>query len=171
VDEALLGATRDALYGWTAQRVADKQTALGQKAFLYRFDHGYPAADNAGLHAFHAAEIPYAFGTLDRLPPHWPAPPATPAETTLSDAMLDYWASFVRDGVPTAAGAPAWPAYAEDRGYMDFAATAQAGHDLEPGMYRLNEAIACRRIKASKPWGWSPGPAGPATPAKVAGCD
>lgn len=171
VDEALLAASRDALYGWTAQRVADKQIALGQKAFLYRFDHGYPAADGAGLHAFHAAEIPYEFGTLDRLPAHWPAPPATPGEAILADAVLGYWAGFVRDGVPAAAGAPAWPAYADRLGYMDFAAGPQPGHDLAPGMYRLNETIACRRAKASKAWGWSPGPAGPATPAKVAGCD
>ncbi|MGA0603190.1 carboxylesterase/lipase family protein [Caulobacter sp. KR2-114] len=170
-DESLLAASRDALYGWTAQRVADKQTALGQPAYLYVFDHGYPAADGAGLHAFHAAEIPFAFGTLDRLPPHWPRPPDTPAEAALSDAMVGYWASFAQGGAPTAAGAPAWPAYGDAKGYMDFAATPVAGHDPMPGMYPLNEAIACRRAKAARPWGWLPGPAGPSTPAKVSGCD
>ncbi len=37
----------------------------------------YPAADNAGLHAFHASEVPFVFGTIDRTPPVWPKPPPT----------------------------------------------------------------------------------------------
>ena len=64
IDESMLAATRDALYGWTAERLARKQTILGEDAYLYLFDHGYPAADKAGLHAFHASEIPYVFGTI-----------------------------------------------------------------------------------------------------------
>ena len=45
--ESILATTRDALYGWTAVRLVKKQAALGQPAFLYLFDHGYPAADAA----------------------------------------------------------------------------------------------------------------------------
>ena len=33
--ESILATTRDALYGWTAQRLARKQTQLGQPAYLY----------------------------------------------------------------------------------------------------------------------------------------
>ena len=73
LEESIIRATRDALYGWTAERLAVKQTALGQPAYLYLFDHGYPAADDAGLHAFHASELPFVFGTTG---PHacryWP---------------------------------------------------------------------------------------------------
>jgi para-nitrobenzyl esterase len=54
MEESILATTRDALYGWTAQRLVRKQTALGQPSFLYFWDHGYPAADTAGLHSFHA---------------------------------------------------------------------------------------------------------------------
>ncbi len=98
LEESILATTRDALYGWTAERLVNKQTALGQPAYLYLFDHGYPAADNAELHAFHAAELPYVFGTAARTPPLWPKVPSTPAETKLSDAMIDYWTSFMRSG-------------------------------------------------------------------------
>jgi para-nitrobenzyl esterase len=63
MQESILATTRDALYGWTAQRLVRKQTALRQPSFLYFFDHGYPAADTAGLHGFHASELPYVFGT------------------------------------------------------------------------------------------------------------
>ena len=35
MEESVLATTRDALYGWTAQRLVRKQTALGQPSFLY----------------------------------------------------------------------------------------------------------------------------------------
>ena len=41
--ESMLATTRDALYGWTAERLVAKQTAAGVPSFLYYFDHGYPA--------------------------------------------------------------------------------------------------------------------------------
>ena len=94
MQESILATTRDALYGWTAERLVRKQTALGQPSFLYFFDHGYPAADAAGLHGFHASELPYVFGTFDGTPPLWPKIPATPQETKLSDAMIGYWSSL-----------------------------------------------------------------------------
>jgi len=86
---SILASTRDALYGWTAQRLVRSQTALGLPSYLYLFDHGYPAADDAGLHGFHASELPFVFGTLDGTPPLWPKVPATPTEQALSQAMLD----------------------------------------------------------------------------------
>ena len=80
MQESIWATTRDALYGWTAERLVRKQTAMGEPSFLYFFDHGYPAADTAGLHAFHGSELPYVFGTLDRTPPLWPKIPATAVE-------------------------------------------------------------------------------------------
>ena len=52
IGESMLATTRDALYGWTSQRLAIGQTAIGQRGYLYLFDHGYPASDEKGLHAF-----------------------------------------------------------------------------------------------------------------------
>ena len=72
------------------------RSAAGAPAYLYLFDHGYPAMDKAGLHAFHASELPYMFGTLDRTPTLWPKIPATPGERKFSDAMVDYWSSFAK---------------------------------------------------------------------------
>src|SRR6185295_13132467 len=62
LQESIWATTRDSLYGWTAERLARKQTAIGVNSYLYLFDHGYPAADDGGLHAFHASELPYVFG-------------------------------------------------------------------------------------------------------------
>ena len=103
---------------WTAQRLVRKQKALGQPSFLYFFDHGYPAADDAGLHGFHASELPFVFGTFDATPPHWPKIPATPVETKLSDAMIGYWSSFARTGHPKAANEPDWPSFGATGSYL-----------------------------------------------------
>jgi para-nitrobenzyl esterase len=165
LQESIWATTRDALYGWTAERLARKQTALGVPAYLYFFDHGYPAADEKGLHAFHAAELPYMFGTTDRTPLNWPKIPPADAEKALSDAMLDYWASFARDGVPRASGQPAWPAYGQERAYMAFEAAPVVRTRLMPGMYELNEQVVCRRrAQGGIPWHWNVGLASPPLP-------
>jgi para-nitrobenzyl esterase len=169
--ESILATTRDALYGWTAERMARKQTALGQPAYLYLFDHGYPAADDAGLHAFHASELPFVFGTLDRTPPHWPRIPATPAERALSDAMADYWTSFARDGRPVAGNAPAWASFGASESYMHFTDTPHPETKLMPGMYALNETVMCRRKATGKTgWNWNVGLYAPKLPPVAAGC-
>jgi para-nitrobenzyl esterase len=170
--ESILATTRDALYGWTAERLVRKQTASGKPAYLYMFDHGYPAMDQADLHAFHASELPYVFGTPTATPPRWPKVPDTADERALSGAMLDYWASFVRDGRPVAAGAAAWPVYDAKRGYMHFAATPEARRDLLPGMFALNEQVMCRRrATGTIGWNWNVGLAAPAMPPAVAACE
>jgi para-nitrobenzyl esterase len=162
---------RDALYGWTAERLATKQTAAGAPGFLYYFDHSYPAADALNLHGFHAAEIPYVFGTMWSAPPAWPRAPDTPEEHALSDAMLGYWTSFARDGVPRAEGQPAWQPYGSMRAYMGFAGTPQPGTHVLPGMYELNEKVMCRRRAAGGiPWNWNAGIVSPPLPAGGPGC-
>jgi para-nitrobenzyl esterase len=168
--EAVLAAPRDALYGWTSERLAIKQTALGQPAYLYLFDHGYPAASEAGLHGFHAAEIPYVFGTANDTPPYWPKIPDTVAERRFAAAMGDYWVSFARTGKPEAAGHAAWRPYGEEAAFMAFADIPRAGARLMPGMYALHEAAVCRRRAAgNQPWNWNTGIMSPVL-AKGANC-
>jgi len=170
VEESMLAATRDAMYGWTAQRMVIGQSALGQPAYLYVFDHGYPAADRAGLHAFHAAELPYIFGTVRRTAPSWPRIPRTPQEDAFSRAMLEYWASFARTGQPRAPDAAAWRPYRENRAYMHFAATPRAANNLLPGRYALHEEVVCRRRAADVSWTWNFGVISPPLPPQAPGC-
>jgi para-nitrobenzyl esterase len=171
VAESVLLAPRDALYGWTAERLVAKQTRLGASGYLYYFDHGYPAADAAGLHGFHAAELPYVFGTSASVPPAWPKIPDTPHEAALSATMIGYWTSFARDGVPRAKGAPAWKPYGTERAYMTFAQGAQPGTRPRPGMYELNEAVMCRRrAQGDLSWNWNVGVVSPPLPSGVSSC-
>jgi para-nitrobenzyl esterase len=170
--ESTLATTRDSLYGWTAERIARKQTAVGQRAYMYVFDHGYPAADEAGLHAFHASELPYTWGTLQNTPPRWPKVPDTPAERRMSDAMVDYWVSFVKTSKPVARGAPAWPAYGAAQNYLWFADAPLVRRDPFPGMFEFNETVMCRRRAAGKDgWNWNVGLAAPKIAPPAPGCD
>lgn len=168
--EAILATPRDAMYGWTSERLAIKQTALGQPSYLYLFDHGYPAASEAGLHGFHAAEIPFVFGTAGDTPPYWPKIPDTVAERRLATAMGDYWVSFAKTGKPEAAGQAAWRAYGGDAAFIAFADIPRPGVRLMPGMYALHETAVCRRRAAgNQPWNWNTGIVSPVL-AKDANC-
>jgi len=170
LNEAVIATTRDALYGWTSERLAIKQSALGQNAYLYLFDHGYPATSEAGLHGFHAAEIPFVFGTATDTPPYWPKIPDTVAEKRFAAAMGDYWVSFAKTGKPEAAGQAVWKPYGSDAAFLAFADVARAGARLMPGMYALHEAAMCRRRAAGNlAWNWNTGILSPVL-AKGADC-
>jgi para-nitrobenzyl esterase len=165
MEESILRTTRDALYGWTAERLVRKQTELRLPSFLYFFDHGYPAADSAGLHAFHASELPFVFGTLEVTPPNWPKIPATPQETSLSEAMVGYWTSFARTGKPQAANQPDWRAYGSARSCMTFTDAPHPSDHVLPGMYEFNEAVVSRsRASGDIAWNWNAGLASPKLP-------
>jgi para-nitrobenzyl esterase len=170
--ESILATTRDALYGWTAERLAKKQAELGVPSYLYLWDHGYPAADEAGLHGFHASELPYVFGTFDGTPPLWPKIPRTAPEFALSEAMIDYWTSFAKTGRPTARNSPDWPKYSDNRGYLHVAETPHAATNMMPGMYELNEQVVCRRrATGSTAWNWNVGLVSPKLPPATTECD
>ena len=141
------------------------QSAVDQRGYLYLFDHGYPAAEAAGLHAFHAAEIPFVFGNIDRTSPVWPKVPDNAAEHAFSDAMADYWTSFARTSEPQAARQPDWPAYGSSRAYMHFVDRPQPDVHLMPGMFELNDQVVCRRrAQADQAWNWNVGIVAPALP-------
>ncbi|QYF86949.1 carboxylesterase/lipase family protein [Brevundimonas sp. PAMC22021] len=163
MEESILATTRDALYGWTSERLVRSQTAAGQSSFLYLFDHGYPAADAAGLRAFHASELPFMFGNLQRTPPRWPAISSAQKEAHLSDAMIAYWTSFMRSGAPEAEGYPTWASYGVGEAFMTFRDSPVPEKDLSPGMFELHDAtVERRRATGDQPWNWNTGLASPA---------
>jgi para-nitrobenzyl esterase len=172
MNESILATTRDSLYGWTAERLAKKQTALGQPSYMYFFDHGYPAEDAAGLHGFHASELPYVFGYFDRTAPLWPKIPATAQESALSNAMIGYWTSFAKTGKPVAANAPDWPLFGLGGAYMAFTDAPHPAVNLMPAMYKLNEQVMCRRrAEGDQQWGFYVGLWSPKLPHQVPGCE
>jgi para-nitrobenzyl esterase len=171
MEESILATTRDALYGWTAERLVRKQVAIKQPSFLYFFDHGYPAEDAAGLHGFHASELPFVFGTFGSTPPLWPKVPDDAEQTKLSEAMIGYWTSFARTGRPQAAGESDWPAFGSTGSYMAFKQAPQPSEHLLPGMYPFNEEVVCRRRAAGDiAWNWNVGLYSPKLPPQQPQC-
>jgi len=147
VTESVLAASRDGLYGWTAQRLALKQAAIGQPSYLYFFTHSYPSEVALDLQAFHASEIPFVFGQVGpngKLPTHWPRPPETAAERALSNAMMDFWTSFARTGMPS----PQWKKFADGESFMELGNKPVPKAHLLPGMYALTEELISRRRQA-----------------------
>jgi para-nitrobenzyl esterase len=85
--------------------------------------------------------------------------------------MVGYWTSFVKQGLPRAAGAPDWPAFGSDGGYMAFEDGPQPSAGIMPGMYELQEAVVCRRrASGDQAWNWNVGVVSPPLPAKAASC-
>ncbi|WP_290931834.1 carboxylesterase family protein [Hyphomonas sp.] len=172
LDASMLVATRDAMYGWTAERLTASQTVYGHPSFFYLFDHSYPAADRLGLRAFHASEIPYVFGTMKEAVAPWPEIPDTQEERALSEDMMQYWASFARDGKPVADGAPDWPPYGNTATGMVFAEQPKTWDLLARQRFDLHEEVVCRRRAAGNiPWNWNVGILSPPLPPKEAACE
>lgn len=172
IDESMLAATRDAMYGWTAEKLAASQAGLGKPSYLYLFDHGYPAADSAGLHAFHASEIPFVLGNVDRITPAWPAIPDNPGERAFASALLDYWAGFAKSGSPSSPNAPAWPSYGDGRTIMVFGDGFSARQGGIGDAFKLQDELVCRRLKAGDiSWHWNVGVASPVNPGPGAQCN
>ncbi|WP_454716538.1 carboxylesterase/lipase family protein [Caulobacter segnis] len=152
----VMASIRDGLYGFAAQYLVRQQAAAGRGGYLYYFRHSTPAQKARDLAAFHASEIPYVFGQVGegaKLGPNWPRPPLTAQETALSDAMLNYWVSFVRTGVPAAPGETAWPRFtAKERGYLDIDDRPVAARDLQPAAYGWADALVAERRVQGQAW-------------------
>lgn len=77
------------------------QEKLGREpSYVYFFRRALPG-DNAG--AFHSSELWYMFGTLEQCWRPW-----LPEDFILSEKMLDYWTSFMKNGSPNCPEQSKW---------------------------------------------------------------
>ena len=92
--------------GWAFAEIKNDRKPL----YIYYFDRKMPGDDSG---AFHAAELWYIFGTLDRC---WRSmePGFVMGDYALSRAMSDYWANFAKTGDPNGITVPKWPAFTND---------------------------------------------------------
>jgi para-nitrobenzyl esterase len=110
----------DQVFRIPAVRLAERQSALGNDVYMYRFDYGTPAWGGA-LGACHALEIPFVFESLEAPGANMFVGPVTDELRTLSRRMHESWTSFARSGRPAADGLPEWPRYTtEQRATMLF---------------------------------------------------
>lgn len=167
IDESMKATLRDAVFGWASEYLVDRYSAAGLPAYLYFFDHCYPAARERGICAFHASELPYVFGHVGEiLPVNWPRPEGE-GEEPLSDVMMGYWTNFAKTGVPGKQGQAEWKPYSDSQAYMHFKKGAVPGHDPLSGMFEMQEELVKRRRKAGQQWFINVGLVAPVLPDTV----
>jgi para-nitrobenzyl esterase len=92
---------------------------------VYEFEftdrHAPPEMDDPGFEmgAVHAAELPYFFPHISHNS-KVNGPDLEPSSQPVSGAMVAYWSSFARTGVPAAPGLPAWPRFSRNADVMRF---------------------------------------------------
>lgn len=108
-EEALLAnneAVRDNSRISTWLWATDFKKGTDKPIYNFFFTHR-PTGDRGGAH--HGAEIIFAFGNLDMMPPRdasW-----TGEDRKVADTMSSYWANYIATGNPNAPGLPEWPAF------------------------------------------------------------
>jgi para-nitrobenzyl esterase len=107
---------RDTLM-WSMRLFAERQAAIGKRAYWYFFTHEPPTEPGARvLKATHAAEIPYVFDNLSapRTIPDTSSPrlaAASEKDRALADMVSSYWVNFAKTGDPNGKGLPQWPVF------------------------------------------------------------
>ncbi len=137
IADAMLAMGRDRTFTLEMRTWARMVTTGGRKAYLYQFAHVPPSPNAKDWGAYHAAEIPYVFGTLRNRP--WAF---TDVDFKLSDQMSSYWVNFATTGDPNGNGLVKWTAYDENaEPYLELGdAVAMKQHLLKAQLDALEHA-------------------------------
>ena len=111
----MVGSNRDepdASMGAPTRSFARLVSAHGVPTYLYMFSRVGDDSANRKRGAYHSAEITFAFG---RPHPLLPSAGSTAYDSTVAEAMSDYWVAFATsgdpNGPPSAGKWPRWPRY------------------------------------------------------------
>jgi para-nitrobenzyl esterase len=106
--------------------------------FLYYFTRVPPGPNSEKLGAYHAAEIPYVFDNLDRVPR-----PYEDTDRRLAETVSSYWVNFAINGNPNGADLPWWPSYDVARGfYIELGDDVEAKRHLHQKEVQFFESLA-----------------------------
>ncbi len=121
----------------------------GRNGYACIFDQVPAKWRNKGCVSVHSIELPYVFGDWDDSTGWWKsvamlAQPGTgmalpdlgAIDRNVSETMMALWASFAKNGKPSAEGVPYWPEYSADTDkYMNVCDR----FDIRPGFSKLAE--------------------------------
>jgi para-nitrobenzyl esterase len=135
------------MFGAPSRSFARMITARGAPAYLYQFARVAEDSANRARGAYHSAEITFVFG---RSRPIEASAGHAAYDSTLADAMSDYWAAFATsgdpNGPPAAGKQPRWPKYDPvTDAYIEFGPTIVAKRDIHRALYDSLDAQARAR--------------------------
>jgi para-nitrobenzyl esterase len=91
-------------FAFSAWLLAKETAQAMQPAYLYRFTY-VGRGPFASLGAFHSEELMFLSGR------YWTSWAPDAEDARLSEAMVGYWAQFIKTGNPNGAGLTAWPLF------------------------------------------------------------
>ncbi len=103
-EDAFVRYVGDHMFGVHVDHASRQHAAAGYPTYRYYFT-ATPPSPKQTLGAFHAAELPYVFGSSI------PMFPVADDEHLLVRDMGDRWFAFAATGVPDSPGRPAWPRF------------------------------------------------------------
>ncbi|WP_374105410.1 carboxylesterase/lipase family protein [Streptomyces sp. ISL-36] len=99
--DVYLAVAGDAVFTTHTVRLAEAHARAGGRAFLSRFDRRRTRPDGSPVRAWHAADVPFALGTLDAEGVDFlTGGPADEDDRALSRRMVRAWAEFATRGEP-----------------------------------------------------------------------
>ena len=132
------------MFGAPSRSFARLITARGARAYLYQFARVAEDSANRARGAYHSAEITFVFG---RSRPIEASAGHAAYDSTLADAMSDYWVAFAAsadpNGPPAAGRWPNWPKYDPvTDAYIELGPTIVAKRDIRRALYDSLDAQA-----------------------------
>jgi para-nitrobenzyl esterase len=111
----IAGTNRDEGDEWMGaptRTFARLMSARGVPTYVYMFSRAGEDSANQARGAYHSSEITFVFG---RTHPLQPSAGSAPYDSTVAEAMSDYWVSFATTGDPNSGPSagrwPRWPRY------------------------------------------------------------
>ncbi len=102
----------DEIFGVNVRLTARLAAKAGMPSYLYNFTR-IPPSKKQTIGAFHAAEIPFVFGSHEKVLG------LSKDDETLTQMMIDYWSNFAKSGDPNDGNLPVWPRHAGEN-WMQF---------------------------------------------------
>lgn len=104
--------------------------------YRYRFDRTMPGDPASEFGAIHAADIEYAFNTLDSKSSDW-----HDEDRRVAELMATTFANFIRTGNPNGPGVPEWPAFGDSGKVMVFDSVSESRPEEFRERYAFLESV------------------------------